>query len=57
MAVPGIERSPFLNQVEAFAASVSGGAPFPFDPAHDLHVMGLVLRAQAMADPGIHHAA
>ena len=57
MDVPGVERSPFLNQAEAFAAAVSGGAPFPFDPAHDLHIMDLVLRAQAMADPGLHDAA
>ena len=55
--VAGIERSPFLNQVEAFAAAVLDGAPFPFAPAHDLHIMGLVQRAQAMLEPGLPHAA
>ena len=47
--IPGAERSPFLNQVEAFAASVLGTGPFPFTAAADLHTMALVLRAQAMA--------
>ncbi len=54
--VPGTDRSPFLNQVEAFAASLSGRS-FPFLPAHDLHVMELVLRAQAQARPELTHAA
>ena len=54
--VPGADRSPFLNQVEAFAASLSGRS-FPFLPAHDLHVMELVLRAQAQARPELTHAA
>lgn len=49
--VPGAERSPFLNQVEAFAAAVAGGPAFPFPPAQDLATMGLLLRAQAMAAP------
>ena len=49
--VPGGGRSPFLNQVEAFADAVLGGAGFPFTGAHDLHVMDLVLRAQAQAKP------
>ena len=49
--VPGASRSPFLNQAEAFAAAVLGGTPFPFPPAHDLHTMDLVLRAQAQAKP------
>ena len=49
--VPGADRSPFLNQVEAFADAVLGGAGFPFTGVHDLHVMDLVLRAQAQAKP------
>ncbi len=44
-------RSPFLNQVEAFAECLLAGRPFPFTPAHDLHIMDLVLRAQAQATP------
>ena len=55
--VPGVERSPFLNQVEAFAASLLSGTPFAYTPAHDLHIMGLVMRAQNQALPGLHHAA
>ena len=55
--VPGAERSPFLNQVEAFAAALLAGTPFPYPPAHDLHIMDLVLHAQAQATPGLHHAA
>ncbi len=51
--VPGAERSPFLNQVEAFAAAVGGEAAFPFPAAADLHTMALVLRAQRMALEGI----
>ncbi len=55
--VPGAERSPFLNQVEAFAAALLTRTPFAFGPAHDLHIMDLVLRAQAQATPGLSHAA
>ena len=66
--VPDAERSPFLNQVEAFAASVLDRTPFAFSPAHDLHIMEQVMRAQAQAEPqaqaqawpavaGLHHAA
>ncbi len=55
--VPGANRSPFLNQVEAFAAALRGGPAFPFPPAHDLHIMELVLRAQRQAQPGLSHAA
>ena len=47
--VQGAERSPFLNQVEAFAGAVLGTGSFPFSAEADLHTMGLVLRAQAMA--------
>ncbi len=46
--VPGAERSPFLNQVEAFAAHVEG-APFPSSPEADLHLMRLIARATDMA--------
>jgi 1,5-anhydro-D-fructose reductase (1,5-anhydro-D-mannitol-forming) len=49
--VPGIERSPFLNQVEAFAAAVLGTGSFPFTPEGDLATMRLLLRAQAQAAP------
>ena len=51
VAVPGIERSPFLNQVEAFAAAVLGTAEFPFTPEGDLATMRLLLRAQEQAAP------
>ena len=47
--IDGADRSPFLNQVEAFAAAILNGTPFPFPAEADLHTMGLVLRAQAMA--------
>jgi len=53
VVVPGAERSPFLNQVEAFAEAVLGRHDFAFTGAHDLHIMDLVLRAQAMAVPPI----
>lgn len=49
--VPGIERSPFLNQVEAFAAAVLGTGAFPFTPEGDLATMRLLLRAQEQAAP------
>lgn len=49
--VPGAERSPFLNQVEAFADAVAGNAAFPFPPASDLATMALLLTAQGMALP------
>jgi predicted dehydrogenase len=52
--VPGADRSPFLNQVEAFAESVIGNGAFPFTPERDLHTMALILKAQRMATP---HAA
>ena len=51
LPVPGAERSPFLNQVEAFAACVLGTGPFPYTAEGDLHTMALVLRAQEMANP------
>ena len=49
--VEGADRSPFLNQVEAFAAALSGNAGFPFTPEADLATMALLLKAQAMAHP------
>ena len=49
--VAGAERSPFLNQVEAFADAVAGGGAFAFTPEHDLATMALLLQAQAMAVP------
>ena len=56
--VPGAERSPFLNQVEAFAAALHGADSFPFQGEADVHTMALVLRAQAMAvPPEVRHAA
>ena len=58
--VPGAERSPFLNQVEAFADAVLHDRPFGFPPSHDLDIMELVMRAQAQIRPvtaGLHHAA
>lgn len=56
--VPGADRSPFLNQVEAFAAAIAGQGSFPFPPDADLHTMALLLQAQAMAKPPeISHAA
>ena len=56
--VPGIERSPFLNQAEAFAAAVLGAGSFPFTPEGDLATMRLLLRAQAQASsPGLPDAA
>ena len=54
--VPGDDRSPFLNQVEAFARAVEG-APFPFTPHDDLAIMALVVLAQAQVSPKLHHAA
>ncbi len=49
--VPGAERSPFLNQVEAFAGAILGNGAFPFLPGQDLATMALLLQAQAMALP------
>ena len=49
--IPGADRSPFLNQVEAFAAALLTGAAFPFAAEADLATMRLVLQAQSMAVP------
>ena len=51
--VPGAERTPFLNQIEAFSGVVLGTGPFPFSAEGDLHTMELVLHAQRMAIEGI----
>ncbi len=47
------DASPFVGQVEAFADHVLGIAPFPFDGAHDLHVMALLEQARSMALPPV----
>ena len=57
LAIPGADRSPFLNQIEAFAAALRGGEPFPFSVAHDLQVMALVMDAQDRLRVGYAHAA
>jgi predicted dehydrogenase len=36
------DRSPFAAQLDAFAAALTGGAPFPYGPDHDLHTMRLL---------------
>lgn len=54
--IPGADRSPFLNQLEAFADCVLAGRRFPFTPAHDLAIMALVERAQAMVRPALARA-
>lgn len=53
--VPGAERSPFLNQVESFAAAVLGNGAFPYTPERDLHTMTLVLQAQRMVNRPVEH--
>jgi 1,5-anhydro-D-fructose reductase (1,5-anhydro-D-mannitol-forming) len=50
VAVPDAMRSPFLGQMEAFADAVLSGEAFPFSPAHDVHNMALLERAQAMVN-------
>ncbi len=49
VAVPRPERSPFLNQVEMFAACVLQRRAFHFPPGNDLQLMALVLEAQHQA--------
>ncbi len=55
--VPGTERSPFLNQMEAFAQACLTGRPFPHQPSQDLHIMELVAQAQRQAEATLPHAA
>ena len=48
---PEQDRSPFLSQVEAFAASLLGDEnAFPFDPHRDLHTVRLI--SSALEDAG-----
>ena len=42
---PEEDRSPFLNQVEAFADAVLQGEPFPFPPERDLRTMRVLVEA------------
>ena len=44
ITVPGIERSPFAAQVEAFADHLLGVGRFGFTPSQDLHTMTLLAR-------------
>ncbi len=55
--VSGADRSPFLNQLEAFAEACLARTLFAYPPAHDLHVMALVAHAQRQAEAGLSHAA
>ncbi len=57
IVVPGSSRSPFLNQMEAFADACLSGRPFPHQASQDLHIMGLVARAQRQAEASLQHAA
>ena len=52
IAVPGIGRSPFAVQIEAFADHLLGVRPFGFTPAQDLHTMTLLasLRDAVVSD-------
>ncbi|WP_119069826.1 Gfo/Idh/MocA family protein [Rubrobacter indicoceani] len=43
--VPGIERSPFLNQISAFSAALLSGEPFEHGPGRDLKTMEIVTGA------------
>jgi 1,5-anhydro-D-fructose reductase (1,5-anhydro-D-mannitol-forming) len=43
--LPEEDRSPFLNQVEAFSSSVLEGRTYPFAPERDLRLLGLLERA------------
>ena len=42
---PAEDRSPFLNQVEAFSACVLEGRTYPFSPERDVRLLGLLTRA------------
>ncbi len=57
LPVPGADRSPFLNQMEAFAAACLGDRSFPHTPSQDLHIMELVAEAQRQAEATLPHAA
>ena len=43
--VPGAERSPFLNQIEAFGDAVLAGRPFPYPSERDLRLFTLMERS------------
>ena len=55
--VPDAGRSPFLNQMEAFADAVLTGSTFPHPPSQDLQIMALVAQAQHQAEASLRHAA
>ena len=57
IAIPGSDRSPFLNQMETFADSCLTGRAFPHAPSQDLHIMALVAQAQRQAEATLPHAA
>ncbi len=42
---PEEDRSPFLDQVEAFADAILSNQPFPFSPQRDLHTMHVLMEA------------
>ena len=54
VAVPGLDRSPFAAQIEAFGMAFAGERPFGFTPAQDLATMALLagLRAAVAAEAG-----
>ena len=43
--VPDPDRSPFLNQIEAFGEAVLSGRPFAFPPERDLRLFTLMERS------------
>ena len=53
---PEEDRSPFLGQVEAFAACLLEGRPYPFPPEADLATMRLLDAANGAAIPFGHGA-
>ena len=57
VTVPGAGRSPFLNQMEAFADACLANAAFPHQPSQDLQIMALVEQAQRQAEATLTHAA
>ncbi len=57
VTVPGAGRSPFLNQMEAFADACLANGAFPHQPSQDLQIMALVEQAQRQAEATLPHAA
>jgi predicted dehydrogenase len=45
LSVPDIERSPFLNQIEAFGDAILAGQPFPYPAERDLRLFTLMERS------------